>query len=77
MANPFIVTPTSFAYDGTNIYMTFSLFDGLHTLSPMQASFPAGATAATITTYLQNVANNQPTLPRSIANLLNVPIAGQ
>jgi hypothetical protein len=77
MANPFIVTPTQFGYDGTNIYMQFNLFDGLHTLPPMQASFPSNVTASTITTYLQNVANNQPTLPASIAALLNVPIQGQ
>jgi hypothetical protein len=77
MANPYSVTIQNVVTDGTNIYVTLSVFDGLHTLPPMTADFPAAATAAQIQSYAQTVANNQPALSASIAALVNLTLSGQ
>ena len=77
MADPYSATIASIATDGTNLYVTVSVFDGLHTLPPMIASFPATATASQISTYVQNIATNQPSLSASIAALVNTTLAGQ
>jgi hypothetical protein len=77
MANPFSVTIQNIVTDGSNIYVTLSVFNGLNTLPPMTASFPVGTTAAQINTYCQQVATNQPSLSASIAALVNTTLAGQ
>jgi len=77
MANPYKATIQGIATDGTNLYITVSVFDGNNTLQPMVASFPAAATAAQINAYVQNIANTQPTLTASIAALVNTTLNGQ
>lgn len=77
MANPYSVRLQNIVTDGTNIFVTASVFDGLHTLPPMTSSFPAATTAAQINAYFQVVANNQPILSGSIAALVDTTIQGQ
>lgn len=77
MANPYSVTIRNVSTDGTNVFVDISVFDGLHTFPPMQATFPAvGITAAIITNYAQTIANNQPTLPATIAALVDTTYQG-
>lgn len=77
MANPYSVSIRSISTDGTNLYVSIGIFDGLHTLPPIMPVFPVGTSAATIQSYMQNIANNQPTLTQDIANLVNTSIQGQ
>lgn len=77
MANPYSVTVNTITTDGTNTYVTFSVFDGLHTSPQMTAEFPASASATTIQNYLQTVANNQPSLSTSLGALVSATILGQ
>lgn len=70
MANPtWTVTVKSIASDGTNLFLEVEVTNGTTTFPLIRPVFPASATAATIITYLQNIANAKPTLTASIAAL--------
>lgn len=77
MANPYSVTITSIATDGTNLYVSASVSDGTHTIPSITPVFPVGTSASTIKAYFQVVANNQPVLTSDIAVLVNTVILGQ
>lgn len=69
MPSTYVVTVESIATDGTNLYLEVSVFDGEHTQPMLRPVFPVTATAATITAYLQTIANNRPALTDAIAAL--------
>lgn len=77
MANPYRVTVRSISTDGTNLFLEIEIFDGLHTLPTLRPSFSVGTTAATINSYLQAIANNQPTLTSDINALVGTTVVGQ
>ena len=77
MANPYSITINSISTDGTNYFVTATVFDGVHNLPSITPVFPVGTSPADINTYLQNIATNQPTLPGNIAALVNTTLAGQ
>lgn len=64
------------ASDGTNIFLEVEVFNGTVTLPLLRPVFPVGTSASTITTYLQNIANNRPSVAADVAALVNSPIAG-
>lgn len=70
MANGYKVRIDSIATDGTNLFVTLNINDGAHALPPITPVFPVGTTAATITSYIQTIANNGPTLTSDIAALV-------
>lgn len=76
MANAYRVTVKSAVSDGTNIFLEVEIFSGTQTFQLIRPAFKVGTTAATIQAYLQNIANNQPTLAADVATLVNVPIVG-
>jgi hypothetical protein len=77
MANPYRVFIRSITTDGTTIYVEAEIFDGTHAFPPIRPTFLVGTTAATITAYLQTVANAQPTLDGSLGALVGTFINGQ
>lgn len=76
MANAYKVTIKSIVSDGTNLFVEISIFDGSHTCPSIFPVFPVGTAASTINSYVQTIANNQPTLTQDIANLVNTTVAG-
>lgn len=76
MANPYRVFIRSISTDGTNIYVEAEIFDGLHAFPPIRPSFLVGTTAATINSYFQTVANNQPVLNATLGALVGTFING-
>jgi hypothetical protein len=74
MAVKFRVKVKSISTDGTNLFLEVEIFDGLHTLPPLRPSFPVETTAATIQSYLQTIADNRPSLPADIADLVNTEV---
>jgi hypothetical protein len=66
----------SIAYDGTNIYCEMSISDGTHTMPTIRPVFDAGATAATITAYMQAIATNRPVISASISSLVGTSVTG-
>lgn len=77
MPNPYRVFVKSVSTDGTTIYVEAEIFDGLHSFPAIRPTFMVGTTAATITAYLQTVANNQPVLDGSLGALVGTFINGQ
>lgn len=77
MANPYFVSLKSAADDGTNMYLFIEISDGTRTMQTFQAVVPSATAASAIRTYLQNIANAQPTVSAGIQALMNVTIAGQ
>jgi len=77
MANQYSATLTGAADDGTNTYLFVSITDGTHTMQPVQVMVPTGTSATAISSLLQNIANNQPTIAAAIQGLINVPVKGQ
>jgi hypothetical protein len=77
MANPYRVLVKSISTDGTTIYVEAEIFDGLHAWPPIRPTFMVGTSAATITNYLQTIANSQPTLDPTLGALTNTFINGQ
>lgn len=72
MANPtWTVSVRSIASDGTNLFLEVEISNGTTTFPLIRPIFPAATTAATIVTYLQNIANAKPTLGSTIAALQN------
>lgn len=76
MANAYKVTVKSAVSDGTNIFLDVEIFSGTQTYQMIHPAFAVGTTAATITAYLQTIANNQPTLAADVAAIINVPVQG-
>lgn len=76
MANPYKVTITSVSTDGTNIFTEMSIFDGVHTFPVVRPVFVVGTTAAAITAYAQQIADNQPTLAGDMGDLVNTTVTG-
>lgn len=76
MANSYRVTLKAAADDGTNTYCEIEVSDGTRTFPLLRPAFPTGTSAATITAYMQVIANNQPTLAADIQSLMNVPVLG-
>lgn len=70
------VTVRSAATDGTNIFLEIEIYNGTVTMPTIRPYFPSGTTAATITTYLTNIANNRPSLAADIVGLVGTSIAG-
>lgn len=70
------VTLKSAADDGTNTYLMIEITDGSRTMPQMQVAVPTGTTQALIRAYLQNIANNAPTVATAVQNLVNAPIIG-
>lgn len=76
MANAYSVTIKSIATDGTNLFVTISIFDGLHTLPDITPVFPVGTPAEDIRSYVQTIADNQPALAADLGDLVSLTIAG-
>jgi len=77
MANPYSATLRAAADDGTNTYLFISITDGTRTMPTIQATVPSGTSATAISTLLQNIATNQPTVASAIQALINSPVKGQ
>jgi len=70
------VKVVSISTDGTNLFFEVSIFDGVHTLPYIYPVFPVGTSAATITTYLQTIADNRPALSADIEALVGTGVTG-
>lgn len=68
------VTLKAAADDGTNIYTEIEISDGTRTMPVIHPSFPTGTSAATIQTYMQRIADNQPTIAADIQTLINTSV---
>lgn len=77
MANPYFATLKAAADDGTNTYLFIEISDGTRTMPTVQTMVPSGTSVASIRTYIQNMATNQPTVAAGLQALMNVAIAGQ
>lgn len=77
MADPtYKVGIGNIATDGTNLYLTIAITDGSNTMPSIGIAFPVGTSAATITAFLQTIANNRPTLTADIAALVGTSVTG-
>lgn len=76
MANGYKVTLKSALSDGTNIFTEMEVYDGLRTQPIIRPVFKSGTTAATITTYMQTIANNAPTLAADVSAIVGSSVAG-
>lgn len=76
MANAYKVVVRSAVTDGTNIFLEVEITSGAVTFPLIRPIFKVGTTAATIQSYLQTIANNQPTLATDVATLVGNPIQG-
>lgn len=77
MANGYVVRIDSISTDGTNMFVTISIFDGAHQLPPITAVFPvATSTAAQIKTYVNTIATNGSSLSSDFSALVGYTIAG-
>lgn len=76
MPNTYKVTVKSAVSDGTNIFLEVEISSGSQTYPLIRPTFRVGTTASTINTYLQNIANNQPTLASDVASLVNQSVQG-
>lgn len=77
MANSYFVTLKAVADDGTNTYLFIEISNGTRTMPTIQTIVPSGTSVASIRTYLQNIATNQPTIAAGLQSLVNVSVAGQ
>lgn len=71
MANGYRVTIDGIATDGTNLFLEVRISDGTRTFPTIRPMFPVGTSASTITSYIQTIATNGPTLTSDIAALVN------
>lgn len=74
MSVKYIVTIKSISTDGTNLFLEVEVFDGLHTLPTLRPTFPVDTSAATITAYLQTIADNRPAITDDIAALVGTKV---
>jgi len=76
MANGYKVKVVSAVTDGTNIFTTVQIDSPTQTYEPIRPVFKVGTSAATITAYLQTIANNAPTLAADVAAIVGQSVAG-
>lgn len=70
MANGYKVTLKSAFSDGTNIYAEIEIYANGVTLPIARPIFKVGTAAATITSYMQTVANNGGALAADVAAIV-------
>lgn len=70
MANGYKVVISNITTDGTNLYVQVEINDGVHQMPSIIPVFPVGTAASVITAYIQQIANNAPTLDSGIAALV-------
>lgn len=75
MANTVVLRAA--ADDGISTYLFIEISDGSRTMPIIQASLPTGTTQALVRRFLQNIANNAPTVAAAIQPLVGVTITGQ
>lgn len=76
MANGYKVRLLSATSDGTNIYTEVEIYDGTKTLPLIYPTFKVGTAAATITAYLQQIADNAPTVADDIVAIVQKTVSG-
>jgi hypothetical protein len=76
MANAYTVKVISIVSDGTDIFLEIQINTGSQTLPVIRPTFPVGTTRASIVSYIQNIANTQPTLPTDLPDLVSATIVG-
>lgn len=76
MANGYKVRIDSITTDGTNLFVTILINDGIHGLPPITPVFPVGTSAAAITAYVQAVATAGPTLTSDISTIVGSTVSG-
>lgn len=76
MANAYTVRVISITSDGTNLFLEVQLDTGIQTLPIIRPTFEVGTTFAQIQSYLQTIANNQPTLASDLPALVGAVIRG-
>lgn len=74
MASAYKVKVVSAVSDGTNIFLEVEIFTGTVQLPLIRPVFKVGTTAATINSYLQIIANNQPTIAADISALVGTNV---
>lgn len=70
MPSGYRVTIDSIASDGTNLFLEVRISSGSTTFPLIRPVFPVGTPASEITSYIQNIADNAPTLSADIAVLV-------
>jgi hypothetical protein len=76
MANGYRVWIDSIASDGTNLYLEVRIQLGATTFPTIRPVFPVGTSAADLTTYIQTIADNGPTLTSALAELVGSSVKG-
>ena len=76
MANAYTVKVNSVVSDGTNIYLEVQINTGSQTLPVIYPTFEVGTSYATIKTYLQAIADSQPTLASDLPPLVGLTVVG-
>ncbi len=76
MANGYRVRLESAVSDGTNIYTEMKISSPTQTLPLVRPSFPVGTTAATITAYMQKIADNGASLASAIGDIVGSNVSG-
>lgn len=76
MANGYRVWIDSIASDGTNLYLEVRISAGATTFPTIRPVFPVGTTVAALTSYIQNIADNGPTLAAGLPELVGSSVKG-
>lgn len=76
MANGYRVRLLSAVSDGTNIFCEIEVSSPTQTYALIRPMFRVGTTAATITAYLQTIANNAPTLAADVSAIIGSSTTG-
>lgn len=76
MANGYKVALKEIADDGTNTYCEIEISDGSTTMARIRPVFPTGTSAATIRAYMQQIADNAPTIAAGLKALVGQVILG-
>lgn len=76
MANGYKVKLRSATSDGTNIYTEMEVYANGQTQELIRPVFKVGTTAATITAYMQNIADNGASLAATISAIIGSSVSG-
>lgn len=76
MANGFRARVFSAVSDGTNIFLEVEIQSPTQTYQMIRPTFKVGTSAATITAYLQTLANNAPTLAADVVAIVGQFVQG-
>lgn len=76
MANGYGARLVSAVSDGTNIYTEVEVTSPTQTYPIVRPVFKVGTSAATITSYLQVLANNAPTLAADVSAIVGKSVTG-